>query len=397
MATQLPEGMVQRIKNIITTPATEWDRIDAEPMTEKGIFTGWVLPLAAIGPIAGFIGSQLFGYGAFGFTFKPSLTSSLTTAVVSYVLAIVGVWVMAKVIDALAPTFNGTRNALSATKLVAFSYTAAFLAGIFGIIPSLGILGILGIYSLYLLYLGIPKLMKCPADKALPYTAVSIVVAIIVYLVVGALASAITRPLMTPAITTDAGTISVPGLGTVDTGKLDAAAKQLEAAGKQAEAAATGATGAVAAGNGAVKPIEPAKLAALLPASAAGWTRSSIESSGMGAGGVSGGRAEGSYALGGDTARLSVTDMGAMGALAALGSAFNVQSEKTTQTGYEKTGQVDGRMTSESWDGNSRDGKYSTVVANRFVVEVQGTAKDMNTLKALAASVDLDAVADLGK
>ena len=39
--------------------------------------------------------------------------------------------------------------------------------------------------GLYLLYLGLPVLMKAPAEKALGYTAVVIIAAIVLFLIVG--------------------------------------------------------------------------------------------------------------------------------------------------------------------------------------------------------------------
>lgn len=388
MATHLPEGMIARIKNILLQPAAEWDRIDAEPMTERGIFTSWVVPLAAIGPVAGFLGGQMFGYGAFGISFRPTLIGGLTTAILSYALSLLGVWLIAKIVNALAPNFGGTANPVAAMKVVAFSWTASFVAGIFGLIPSLSILSLLGLYSLYLLYIGLPKLMKAPAEKAMGYTVITCICAIVTYLVIGAVAGMVTSRIAAPAGLSTAGTVSgnvnIPGVGTVDMAKLDAASKRMEAAAKRAEA-----------GGGTTAAVDAAKLAAMLPASAAGWTRSSVESSSAGAAGVGGSNARGDYAQGGDTARLSVTDMAAMGALAAMGSAMNVQSNKTTATGYEKTGTVDGRMTSEEWDSSSRRGKYSTIVADRFMVEVEGNAASMDSLKALAGAIDLDTLAGI--
>ena len=45
-------GLVDRVKNILLSPKTEWERIDAEPATVKGLYTGYAMILAAIGPIA---------------------------------------------------------------------------------------------------------------------------------------------------------------------------------------------------------------------------------------------------------------------------------------------------------------------------------------------------------
>jgi hypothetical protein len=69
-------------------------------------------------------------------------------------------------------------------RVSAYAPTAAWIAGIFNIIPALAFLGILGLYSLYLLHTGIAALMKPPADKALIYTIAVIICAIIVWIII---------------------------------------------------------------------------------------------------------------------------------------------------------------------------------------------------------------------
>jgi hypothetical protein len=102
------------------------------------------------------------------------------------VFGLAGVFLIAFIIDALAPSFGATKNQLQALKLVVYSYTAVWVAGIATIIPILGGLVVLAgfIYTLYTLYLGLPKLMKSPADKTVGYFVVSIVVAIVVYAII---------------------------------------------------------------------------------------------------------------------------------------------------------------------------------------------------------------------
>jgi hypothetical protein len=211
MATQfdkVPAGMAGRIKRIILSPRSEWATIDEETTTTRALMMGWVLPLAAIGPIAGLIGQLVFGYSFLGIHYKPSVGTAVSTAVIGYIGGIVGVWVLALVIDALAPTFNGTKNSVQAMKVAAYSMTAAWIAGIFQIIPSLAILGILGLYSFYLLYLGLPLLMKTPADKGLAYTIVTIVVAIVLYFVIAAIVGAASHA-FAPTPTLGAGSITL--------------------------------------------------------------------------------------------------------------------------------------------------------------------------------------------
>ncbi|MGH7583775.1 MAG: Yip1 family protein [Gemmatimonadales bacterium] len=178
-------NLVDRVKAILLTPRKEWPVIDAEPATISSLYSSYVLPLAAIPPIASFIGWSLIGETFFGTTIRLSITQGIESALVRYILSLASVYVLALIIDALAPNFDGQKSQIQAFKIAAYSSTAAWVAGIFMVVPALGILAILGLYSLYLLYLGLPVLMKSPQDKAAGYTVVVIVCAIVLYLIVG--------------------------------------------------------------------------------------------------------------------------------------------------------------------------------------------------------------------
>lgn len=189
MATNPTEGtrvpLVQRVKNILMTPKTEWPVIDSEPDTIGGIYKNYVMILAAIPPVCLLIGLLLFGMPYFTFP----MGYLIGQALVGYVLALVGCYILALIIDALAPSFGGTSDRVKAFKVAAYSSTAAWVVGIVYLVPFLAILGILGIYSFYLLYLGLPVLMRTPADKSLVYTIAIIVAAIVLYFVIGMITS----------------------------------------------------------------------------------------------------------------------------------------------------------------------------------------------------------------
>ncbi|MES2498753.1 MAG: Yip1 family protein [Pseudomonadota bacterium] len=185
-------ALVDRAKKILLTPKTEWPVIDGEPSTIGDIYRNYVLILAAIPAIAGLIGNALFGYSALGVTFRVPIVTALSSAIVTYVLSLISVYVLALIIDALAPTFGGTKNQTQAFKVAAYSNTAGWVAGILTIIPQLGpIAALLSLYGFYLLYLGLPGLMKAPKDKALGYTIVTVIAAVILFMVVGAVVAAV--------------------------------------------------------------------------------------------------------------------------------------------------------------------------------------------------------------
>jgi Yip1-like protein len=182
-------NLVDRVKRILMSPRTEWQVIDAEVTTPAQLYTGYIVPLAAIGPIAQIIGYSVFGISVpFMGTYRVPIGSAITSALVTYVLSLAATYVLALIIDALAPTFNGQKSQIQALKVAAYSSTASWVAGIFHLIPGLRLLTILGLYSLYLLYLGLPVVMKAPREKAMAYTAVVILAAIVLFMIIGVIA-----------------------------------------------------------------------------------------------------------------------------------------------------------------------------------------------------------------
>lgn len=181
-------NLVERAKHILVTPRPEWEVIDGETTTAAALYTGYIIPLAAIGPIARVIGYSVLGIQFGTGTYRVPIGAAITSAVVMYVLSLAGVYVLALIIDGLAPTFGGTRNQIQALKVAAYSSTASWVAGVFSILPGLRALTLLGFYSIYVLYLGLPVLMKAPAEKAGAYTAIVIVAAIVLFALVTMLA-----------------------------------------------------------------------------------------------------------------------------------------------------------------------------------------------------------------
>ncbi len=175
-----------RVVNILTRPSEEWPVIAAEQTSTGTLYTGYIMPLAAIPAVCMFVGLAVLGsiiplFGALGF--GPAYW--LASAIVSYVLGLVGVYVAALVVQQLAPSFQSEPNLLQALKLVAYALTPLWVAGVFSLIPPLGILRLLaGLYGIYLCYLGVTPLMKKPQEKVLPYMIVAAVVTIVIYAVV---------------------------------------------------------------------------------------------------------------------------------------------------------------------------------------------------------------------
>ena len=165
-----------RVKNILVNPKGEWPKIAAEPASVQSLYVGYILILAAIGPIAVVLRSLAFGFGL-----------GIPVAIAMYVISLAVTFLIALIVDALAPTFGGEKNMVASLKLVAYSLTAAWIAGIFRIVPYIGgTVGLIAlVYSIYTFYLGVPPIKKSPVDKAMGYTVAVLICCILLIAVLG--------------------------------------------------------------------------------------------------------------------------------------------------------------------------------------------------------------------
>lgn len=183
-------SIIARAKALILNPGAEWPKIAADDTPTRDVFMNYILPMAAIGPVCGFIGSQVFGYGAFGVSYKPTMATAAIGGFVALVLAIVSFFVLTLIADILSPRFGGELSNERSFKLVAYATTPAWLVGIFTLVPALGVLGILAFYSVYLIYTGATPMLKIPKEKAMTFTIALIACGFALNLVVAALTTA---------------------------------------------------------------------------------------------------------------------------------------------------------------------------------------------------------------
>ena len=189
-------NIVERAKSVCLSPDSEWAAIAVERAETASLISSYVLPLAGAAAAAQMIGVSVVGqnFGAFG-TYRVPLMTALGMAITSLVFAAVAVVVMSIIIDALAPTFGAEQSREQALKVAVYSATPVWIAGLLQIIPVLGVVALLGaLYALYLLNLGLPRLMKCPADKSIGYLGTVIVCAVVIGLVGSALIASVFSP-----------------------------------------------------------------------------------------------------------------------------------------------------------------------------------------------------------
>jgi Yip1 domain len=398
--------IIQRAKNICLTPATEWPVIATEPATPGGLLGSYAAPLAAIGAIAGFIGGAIIGRTIpFVGTYRVPFGTALVVAIYMFGMALVGVFVLSLVIDALAPTFGGQKNSIQALKLAVYSYTPAWIAGVLQISTLLGILGIFAaLYGIYLLYLGLPTLMGSPKDKAIPYTAVVLICAIVLSVVISGLGG-----LLLGAGMVGTGALSGASTGSEvqfdknsALGKLDALGKKLDESNKKMEAAAKSGDpnaqaaaameglGTLLGGGKRVDPVGIDQLKPLVPATFSGLPKTASNAEKNGIAGLMVSKAEATYSDGAEKrVTLEISDTGGVSGMMGLIGWAGIEGESEDDSGSERTHKENGRLIHEKSSKNGGTNEFAIVLGDRFVVTAKGRGVDLDALKAAVGSLDL--------
>jgi hypothetical protein len=181
-----------RAKAMLLDPFAEWAAIERESGDPAFLLSRYVAVLALIPAVFSFVGSNLIGTVVPGIGLvRTSLFDGLFGAIFGYAMAFAMVLALALIIDLLAPWFGGQKDFDGALKLAVYSYTPLWLAGIFLLLPGLRFLVLTGFYGAYVLAMGLPRLMKSPAQKTLGYAGVIVVCACALALIAAALQRAV--------------------------------------------------------------------------------------------------------------------------------------------------------------------------------------------------------------
>jgi hypothetical protein len=181
---------LRRALAILVRPARTWAEIAAAPVEPRPLMVRYVAPLAVIPAVCGLAGPLLFAFAIASVRVAPNPVSLGLQVVASYVLSVAAVVLLALWVALIAPAFGARRDLRLALNLVAHAGTAAWVAGVFALYPSLDLSArILGyVASLYLLYLGLPALTRVDEERRLTFFAAILIVVLILAVAVGGLA-----------------------------------------------------------------------------------------------------------------------------------------------------------------------------------------------------------------
>lgn len=358
---------LRRVANLLIAPAAEWSVIDREQIEPTRLALTYVAPLALIPAIAIVVALSLVGVQAGGESHRAPLLGVSISALLFFVLTIVGVFAFAAVIDWLAPRFGAIRNYRQAFKVAAYSITAAMVAGILAMAPALQIFALLGAsYSLYLLFIGAPRLMHPPEKSAVNYAIVTTFAAVLLALVVGLIA-------MVAAAPTGNLFPGLPRLTLFDAVNSGPQAPVILSPSSSAGTLAPGAAGLVSGSD----------LRGAAPQTLSGLSRVSVGYERLGVPGERTIRLEAEYRGGPKHLSLQIIYSPSIAQAIGFGGPATSEFQRETADGYSRRVRVDGAIIVTDWDSSSRTGSYGRLVEDRFYVRMSGgggvTADEMRT------------------
>ncbi|MEO8347185.1 MAG: Yip1 family protein [Betaproteobacteria bacterium] len=184
---------LRRIYNLFLRPRAEWERIDAENTTVDSLLLRYILPLAALAPIA-----TTFGMRTFDREWDPlhgflvPAEGIFAAGATTYFASIGSIFALAGIFTLLAPMFGCTRDFVRALKVATYGSIPVLLAGATLVLPVMAAVGVVALcHTLYLLWMGADRVLHVPDGDRAEFVGISLVLLAFVSVLAGAAASSI--------------------------------------------------------------------------------------------------------------------------------------------------------------------------------------------------------------
>ena len=185
-------NLIQRVIGILIRPKQEWAVVATEQPNTTKLIAGYALILALIPALSALIKFGVIGSSFMGYTYR-SLSTGISTGLIQLLSAVIGVYLLAWVIDMLAPSFDSEKNFGRSLQVAVYSSTPQWVAGILLLLGnSMSILIMLiGLYAIYLFAVGLPLIKNTPQQKVVGYVVLTIIAMIVIAVVLGLVLAAV--------------------------------------------------------------------------------------------------------------------------------------------------------------------------------------------------------------
>jgi hypothetical protein len=145
-----------------------------------------------------------------------------------------------------------------------------------------------------------------------------------------------------------------------------------------------------------VESVDFRKLKKELPSSIGWMKRTSFEGERAGVLGIKTSVATATYESGTKEIKISIVDIGGFkSALRGLAIWSELEVDKESDHGYERTTEIEGYKAFEKYDSRKEDGEIALIIEDRIVVTIEGENIDEDDLRKALKKIDLDDLEDL--
>lgn len=167
-------------------PDQEWRSIRNENPSILKFIISYLLFMAAIPAVSGYLGTTITGWQLPGSTEVVRLTESSAAimSVLAYFATIAAIIAIAGFTHWMARTFDSTPTLGQCIAFIAYTATPLLIGGLSGLLPSLWTAMIVAMvmisWSAYLLYTGLPVFMGIPFERGVIFASSVLCVALVV-------------------------------------------------------------------------------------------------------------------------------------------------------------------------------------------------------------------------
>ena len=169
---------------LFSSPADGWVAIRNANLSVKEVYFRYVIPLALITPVCGFIGVTQVGWPVAGADeLLMTSYSAFRIAVLSFISILVAIMMVGKMVQWMGQTYDAQQPLSRCISLAAFCITPLLLTGFAMLYPPLWFIYLVGLptlgYSVYLLYSGVPIMMEVSNDRGFLFSSAILTVGLI--------------------------------------------------------------------------------------------------------------------------------------------------------------------------------------------------------------------------
>ena len=168
---------------IVFAPVPGWRAAGSEESSFGSVLLLQTIPMAALSAFCWYVGTSQIGWRVGEQTMRLTSTSALALCALYFLAMVAGVVFLGAMVRWMSTTYGQESDFSTGFKLISYTATPFFLAGVIGLMPILWLDILVGTlvacYCIYLLYRGVSPMMKVEPERGFLYASAVFAVALV--------------------------------------------------------------------------------------------------------------------------------------------------------------------------------------------------------------------------